>query len=156
MATKPYAVVRATTIAAPVAVVRRELENLRNWRTWSPWPPIDPQTTVVFSGPERGVGARMDWEDDPQLGRGHVELAEARDQMVVFDMESEQPRSSGNVMMFLLGDLGGATRLTWTMHGETVGIRKWLALLWPMSKSVGPSFTRGLARFKAMVEARAG
>lgn len=154
MSVKPYAVVRATTIAAPAATIRRELENLREWRRWSPWPPIDAATVVRFTGPESGVGARMEWDDDPRLGRGHVELAEAHDAMVVFDMDSEQPRSSGNVMVFLLADVGGATRLTWTMHGEVDGIRKVTALVWPMDKAVGPSFTRGLARLKTIVESR--
>ncbi len=152
MSAKPYAVVRATTIEAPPRLVRRHLEDLRGWRRWSPWPPLHHATEVRHLGPGNGIGARMEWDDDANVGSGHLELADSRDTMVVFDMDSERPRSSGNVMVFLLDKAGEGTRLTWTMHGEVEGIRKVIALVWPMGKAVGPGFTRGLARLKEIIE----
>lgn len=152
MSPKPYAVVRAITIAAPPSAVRTQLEMVRAWTSWSPWPSLAPDTVVRHSGPEVGVGARMEWDVDRKLGRGHLELVQSDETMMVFDMDSEHPRSSGNVMVFLLTAVPGGTRVTWTMHGEVERLRKWLALVWPKSKSVGPGFSRGLAKLKVLVE----
>lgn len=152
MSAKPYAVVRATTIQASPRRVREHLEDLGGWRRWSPWPPLHETTHVRYAGLDSGLGARMEWDDDPRVGSGHLELVESRDTMVILDMDSERPRSSGNVMVFLMDPTGEGTRLTWTMHGEVEGIRKVLALIWPMGKAVGPGFTRGLGRLREIIE----
>lgn len=152
MSAKPYAVVRAATIQASPRLVRDHLEDLRGWRHWSPWPPLRETTEVRHAGPARGTGARMEWDDDPRVGSGHLELVESPDSIVIIDMDSERPRSSGNVMVFLLDATAGGTRLTWTMHGEVEGLRKLFALVWPMGKAVGPGFARGLVRLKEIIE----
>lgn len=152
MSVKPYAVVRATTIDAAPDDVRAHLEDLTGWRAWSPWPPLAEGTDVVVTGGGRAVGSRIAWTDDPRIGTGYLEVADSQETIVVVDMESERPRSSGNVMVFLLSPVEEGTRVTWTMHGEVVGWRRFATWLWPMGKSIGPGFSKGLARLKALVE----
>lgn len=152
MSAKPYAVVRAITIDAPAAIVRAHVEDLSGWRSWSPWPQLSDDTVVHIGEPGAGVGARMEWIDDRRIGSGFLEVVESEDSLVVVDMDSQRPRSSGNVMVFLLDPSNGSTRLTWTMHGEVMGIRRVGAWVWPIGKSIGPGFSRGLARLKGIVE----
>ena len=66
---------RRVSIAAPASVVFPLVNDYRNWGEWSPWLARDPQTEILFSGAQKGVGARMSWRSDhPQVGAGTQEI----------------------------------------------------------------------------------
>src|SRR4029079_17993737 len=48
------------TSAAP-ATVFEIVNGFRRFNEWSPWARLDPDTKYTYSGPETGVGARMEW-----------------------------------------------------------------------------------------------
>src|SRR5262245_24735871 len=52
---------RTVSIAAPPAAVYEIVNDLRRFNEWSPWFEKDPNARYTFSGPQRGVGARLQW-----------------------------------------------------------------------------------------------
>ena len=68
-------VARSTLIKAPAAQIMIYLDDYSRFNDWSPWKDKDPETRYVFSGPERGVGARMEWHSDkPDVGSGTQQI----------------------------------------------------------------------------------
>ncbi len=59
-------------IRAPAHVVYPLLDSPAGWRRWTPWP----DRSLVESGPGRGVGASMSW-DDLDIGNGTFTIVEA-------------------------------------------------------------------------------
>lgn len=49
------------------------LDSPEGWQAWTPWP----DSALVRSGPDRGQGARMSW-DDQELGSGSFTIDEVR------------------------------------------------------------------------------
>ena len=62
-------------IQAPQAKVFELVNNLSLQESWSPWKELDPTMTNSFSGPKRGVGAKMSWESS-NSGNGSMEITE--------------------------------------------------------------------------------
>lgn len=65
-------------IAAPASEVLPLVEDLHRWQEWSAWNrDVDADVARTFAGPERGVGARMEWNSEDSAGDGWVELRAA-------------------------------------------------------------------------------
>ncbi len=61
-----------TVIEAPSEEVFALLDTPEGWRSWTAWP----DSGWVRSGPERGAGATIAW-DDSELGEGSFRIVEA-------------------------------------------------------------------------------
>ena len=59
------------------ATVFALLNDFRRVSLWSTRFALDPDTSIVFSGPVRGVDARMDW-NGPVIGGGNEAITESR------------------------------------------------------------------------------
>ena len=69
---------RSVSIAAPPAAVYDIVNDLRRFNEWSPWFEKDPKARYSFSGPERGVGSRLEWSSDhSSVGTGSQEIVES-------------------------------------------------------------------------------
>src|SRR5512133_1255803 len=72
---KVATVERSATIAASPATIYGLADGFSRFNEWSPWASLDPATKYTYTGPERGVGARMEWaSDNPDVGRGSQEV----------------------------------------------------------------------------------
>ena len=146
---------RSITIAASPEAVYELVDGFRRFNEWSPWARLDPATKYTFSGPERGVGARMEWSsDNPDVGAGSQQIIAVEPGRAVtstLDFGMDNPTTS---KMVLLPD-GAATRATWTLEtdlsGSLVGRYFGLAL----DRMVGPDYEKGLAQLKALAESTA-
>lgn len=62
----------STVIDASAEEVYGHLDTPEGWQSWTAWP----DSGLVRSGPDRGAGARMAW-DDEELGAGAFEIVDA-------------------------------------------------------------------------------
>lgn len=70
-------VVVTTDIDAPAATVFAQLNDFHRVQLWSPLTATDPNARLVFSGPNRGVGATMTW-DGAIIGTGTQTITASR------------------------------------------------------------------------------
>lgn len=100
-------------VGATPAQVFALLDTPEGWRAWTTWP----DSGLVRSGPERGEGATVAW-DDPELGSGRFRLVEARPgERVSYEVEvgGGAMRTSGSVTLAPEGD---GVRVVWREEGD--------------------------------------
>ena len=152
MIAKPYAVVRSVLVAAPRERVHGMVADLGAWVFWSPWEGRDHAVRRRLSSPATGQGAWFEWEGNFTAGQGRVEILQVSYDSVSFDVQWWRPVVSEQQMEFRFEEEGDATLVTWTTHGEISGAFRLVAYVFPMSSIHGPTFSRGLARLKAVCE----
>jgi uncharacterized protein YndB with AHSA1/START domain len=149
---KVATVERETTIAAAPETILGLADGFKRFNEWSPWASLDPATKYTYSGPERGVGARMEWSsENPDVGHGSQEIIAVepgRSVTSALDLGMDTPTTTK--MVLTPSDAG--TRVTWTLttdfSGSLVGRYFGLAL----DSMVGPDYEKGLAKLKALAE----
>jgi uncharacterized protein YndB with AHSA1/START domain len=147
---------RSIVIDAPPDRIFPHVNGMRAFHAWSPWADIDPQTRYEFSGPEQGVGSRMQWASgNQQVGQGSQEITRSEpDQLVVTTMtfgdEGEgtatfvlEPADQSTRVRWLFD-----TRFGWDLFGRYVGLM--------LDSMIGAQYTRGLQDLKTLVESQAG
>jgi hypothetical protein len=103
-------------IPAPVERLLPLLDSPEGWRAWTTWP----DSGLTRSGPERGAGASISW-DDAELGSGTFTVDEVREgRSVAYSVEVEgvggaAMRTSGIVQ---LESMPGGTRVVWREEGD--------------------------------------
>lgn len=153
---------RSVVINAQPASIFAYVNNLKNFNEWSPWHNLDPNTKYDFEGPEAGVGAKMSWKSD------HEEVGEG----VQWIVESEENKRVKTGMQFggFEGDYfaevvlepteNNATKVTWHYYGDvsnasTFGAAAGKFFGMFMDGMLGPSYEKGLASLKQVVERKA-
>ena len=145
-------VTRSILIDAPPEDVFPHVDSLQRVEQWSPWAGIDPEMTVSFSGPDSGVGNRMDWTSaDPRVGSGSQEIT--------VSVPNERVETAldfgdmGQATAWLdLGTAAGGTEVTWGLSAD-MGLNpvgRYMGLM--MDRWVGADYERGLERLKEIVE----
>lgn len=143
---------RSHTIAAPATDIMAELRDFRRWTTWSPWEDADPDMSRRYGGADSGVGARYTWSGNRKAGEGSMEIVALDDpRSIEIRLVFSRPMRAANTVRFDLVDTGGATRVTWSMAGETSGLAGVFSRVVPMDRLVGRDFERGLDRLDAAV-----
>lgn len=149
---KVATVERSTTIAATPETVYALVDGFKRFNEWSPWASLDPATKYAYSGPERGVGARMEWSsDNPDVGNGSQEIIAAepgRSVTSTLDFGMDTPTTTTMV----LAPEGTGTRATWTLKSDFSGslVGRYFGLA--LDGMVGPDYEKGLAKLKALAE----
>ncbi|MGE0023903.1 MAG: SRPBCC family protein [Hyphomicrobium sp.] len=154
-ATQPdsFRVARSTTIAAPREAIFPLITDLRKFATWSPYEKKDPDMTRSFGGPESGKGQSYAWEGNGSVGAGSLVVADVQaPSRIDIDLNMLKPISAKNLITFTLEPAGGATKVTWSMQGQSPLMAKVAHLFFNVDKMVGGDFEAGLADLKAMVE----
>lgn len=92
-------------------IVFDTLNSFRRFNEWNPLVLRDPQMKVERSGPEEGVGARLDYDSDVRaIGKGSWEIAESvPGSRIVYALESPA-RGSNKRMDFTLRPTGRSGR----------------------------------------------
>ncbi len=154
-ATKPdtFHVERSTTIQAPPAEVFALIDDFHRWDAWSPWEKLDPAMQRTHSGAASGLGAEYAWEGNKDVGKGRMEITEAKPpEKVVIQLDFLEPFETHNVTEFTLAPQGGGTEVTWAMHGPSPYFAKVMSVFFSMDSMVGKDFETGLANLKAIAE----
>lgn len=143
---------RSIVIDAPPATVFTVLNGFRQFDRWSPWAGIDPDVETRYEGPETGVGAKMSWSGNAQVGSGSQEILES--------VPYERIR-----LRLTFGDFGGDFTSTYTLAAEGSGTRvtwgfdadygssifgRYFGLL--SDAMIGPDYEKGLGRLEQFAE----
>ena len=143
---------RSIVIDAPRATVFTVLNGFRQFSKWSPWADIDPNATTTIEGPAVGVGAKLSWSGNDEVGTGTQEIVESvpYERIALRLGFGDFPGTFG--ARFQLADEGGGTRLTWVFEGDYGGsiVGRWFGLF--VDGMVGADYEKGLARLKSLVE----
>lgn len=153
-ATRPdaFRVERSTLIAAPPAKVYGLIVDLHGFNTWNPFSKKDPTTKGSYSGPASGPGAAYAW-DGEKTGQGSMQIVEAAaPTKVAMKLDFIKPFEAHNRADFSLVPEGGATRVTWAMHGPLPYLAKVMHVFINMDRMVGSDFEAGLADLKTLAE----
>ncbi|MDH4167523.1 MAG: SRPBCC family protein [Gammaproteobacteria bacterium] len=140
-----------STTASPETVYGL-VDGFKRFNEWSPWANIDPATKYTYSGPETGVGARMEWaSDNPDVGNGSQEVIAVEPGRRVtskLDFGMDNPTTA----TISLVPEGTGTRVTWTLDTDLSGslLGRYFGLA--LDHMVGPDYEQGLARLKAVAE----
>jgi Polyketide cyclase / dehydrase and lipid transport. len=157
VATRPseYRVARATTIAAPPAVVFAQINDFHKWETWNPWGQLDPGMKQTYEGAPAGVGAVYTWAGNHQVGEGRMTIVESRpNEQVRVKLDFYKPFAGTSVATFTLAPQGtNQTLVAWSMEGQNNFIAKAMHMVINMDKMIGGQFEKGLAAMKTAAEA---
>ena len=144
---------RSASIAAPPAVVFDIVNSLKRFNEWSPWYELDPAARFTYSGPENGVGARVQWSSDtPELGSGAQEIVESVPGERVRTQLDFADDGRADAALELVA-AGQGTNVTWAFDmqfGYNLPARYFG--LW-LDRVLGPYYEKGLANLKVIAEA---
>jgi hypothetical protein len=148
-----YRVTRTATMAAPVAEVFPQVNELQKWLAWSPWMELDPKVKNTFSGPPSGPGATFAWAGNSQVGEGKMTITETKpNELIKMRLEFFKPMAGTSDTEFIFEPEDNQTTVTWTMTGKNNFIGKAFCLFMNMDTMLGGQFDKGLASIKAIVE----
>jgi hypothetical protein len=148
-----FRVERAAAIKAPPETIFALIENFQRWRSWSPWEDRDPAMKRTFEGAERGKGAVYAWDGNRNVGAGRMEILKATSPSnVVIKLDFIKPFEGHNTAEFTILPQGGATNVTWAMHGPAPVMHRVMQVFMNMDKMIGKDFEAGLANLKKAAE----
>ena len=143
---------RSIETSASPATVFEIVNSFRRFNEWSPWASLDPQARYTYSGPESGVGARMQWQSEsPDVGSGSQEIiAVEAGRSVSIQLDFGQKGKPISKMTLL--PAGTGTRIVWSMDSDFSDdfVGRYFAPF--LDRMVGPDYERGLAQLKRLVE----
>jgi uncharacterized protein YndB with AHSA1/START domain len=154
-ATRPdtFRVERAASIQAPPEKIFPLINDFNRWGAWSPWEQKDPNMKRSFGAVTAGRGARYAWDGNQNVGQGSMEIAESvAPSRLAINLDFVKPFEAHNRVEFALEPRGGATRVTWSMHGPVPYLSKLIHLFVDIDRMVGGDFEAGLASLKAQAE----
>lgn len=141
-------------INASAQAVFDRMNDLSRFNDWNPFPEMDATTVTSHEGPNSGVGAVFNYQGQ-RLGKGRMEIVSV-----------DVPREIEIAMTFWRGDKathsesafvivdapGGGVNAHWVLD-EDRGVMMWLAGKVMFDKMMSGTFTSGLEKLKALVEA---
>ncbi len=143
---------RSMTTTASPATVYGLVDGFKRFNEWSPWAGLDPATKYTYSGPETGVGARMEWASaNPDVGNGSQEVIDVEPGQRVtskLDFGMDNPTTS----TISLVPEGTGTRVTWTLDTDFSGSLMGRYFGLALDRMVGPDYEKGLAQLKVVAE----
>lgn len=147
---------RATTIAAPPSAVFAVVNGFKRFNEWSPWYELDPAARYVYSGPEQGVGARLEWSSDkPEVGSGSLQIVASEPDTRVRNTLDFGSQGTAEAEISIVPAEQGS-EVTWSFEAQ-FGFNlldRYFGLLF--DKWIGRDYEKGLAKLKELVEKDTG
>ena len=148
-----FRITRDIIIAAPAEAVFVHGNSLPRAQAWSPWKKLDPSATFTFSGPESGVGSRIEWAGNNQIGAGRQTITESvPNQRVRSRVEFIRPFAGSSEVEFRLEAINGQTRITWGLAGTNNFLARVICVFMNQDKMLGTPLSEGLLSLKHLVE----
>lgn len=167
-----FEIERSITIDAPPMTVFNQVNNLRRWEKWSPWATLDPKMKTSHGKVSAGVGAKMEWEGNYQVGKGKLTILKSNfPGRIVYSLEMLAPMAATNDMEFRLEtkltskkgvpitDASTTnepmiiqTQVWWTMSGSCNLLCRAANVIFDCQKDIGQKFDKGLQNLKVLSE----
>lgn len=142
-----------TVIAAPVADVFGQVNDLHKWKAWSPWAKLDPDAKMSFEGPESGQGAAMSWSGNDKVGEGKMTVVESQPNAAVkLKVDFVKPFEGTSNSDFGFKPEGDGTAVTWIMSAHHNFLEKAFCLVMNGKKMIGDDMEKGLGQMKSVAE----
>jgi uncharacterized protein YndB with AHSA1/START domain len=144
---------RSIVTSASPATVFEIVNGFTRFNEWSPWAQLDPNTKYTYSGPETGVGSRMEWSSKrPEVGTGSQEVIAIDPDRRVTNAIDFGAQGKGTATIGL-EPVAAGTRITWSLDTdfEHNYFGRYFGPL--MDRFVGADYEKGLARLKELAEA---
>lgn len=146
-----FVIQRSASIAAAPEAIFPLISNLRNHRQWSPFDQDEGKR--VYSGPESGKGAALDFDGGRKNGVGRLEVLDtANPSNIKMRLLMTKPMACDHVVEFTLKRNGAATDVTWAISGRQPFLGKLMSTFIDCEKMCGNQFEKGLASLKAIAE----
>ena len=145
---------RSGVINANAESIFPYLNNFHRGNEWNPYPQKDPAMKKAYSGPESGVGAKMEFNGNNEVGEGALEIMkEVPNSLVETRLTMTRPFNAVNTIQYKLTPEGDGTRFIWAMDGAQPLIGKLIGIFIDCEKMVAGDFTKGIENLKNVVEA---
>lgn len=105
-----------------------------------------------YEGSAQGPGAIYTWAGTSQVGTGRMEIIDASPSRISIKLDFLKPFEGHNIADFTMQPAGGATRVTWAMHGPAPLMSKVMQVFMNMDTMIGKDFAVGLANLKTVAE----
>jgi hypothetical protein len=144
---------RSGLINAPVDKIYPYLINFKLGSQWSPYEKIDLNMKKTFSGPDSGVGAKMEFDGNNKVGAGKLEILKVvPHSRVELRLEMIRPIGGVNLIHYKLVPESAGTRFTWMMEGKANFLSKLVGVLIDCDKMIGNQFNEGIQNLKKIAE----
>ena len=142
---------RSAYITAAPSAIFPLINDLRAHTSWSPFNQ-DPNMKRTYSGPSKGVGSALDF-DDRKAGTGRIEITDAsQPTQVIFRLVMTKPMNCDNVIKISLTPRGNGTDVSWSMSGRAPFLAKLMGTVMDCEGMCGGMFDKGLATLKTLTE----
>lgn len=142
-----FKVQREKVINAKPEVVYSQVNGFKKWEPWSPWLQADKSIKNTYTGPDEGVGNKVNWTSND--GDGSMEIIEVvpnqfiRTRLAFNDFTPFEGH-------FTFEPVEGGTKMVWMDTGNVGYIGRWMTVF--ADKMMGPDFEKGLTNLKQYVE----
>ena len=143
---------RSILINRDKATVFKIVNSFKNFNKWSPWYELDKNAEYIVSGPNAGVGSKIAWKGNNNVGVGSNEIIESKPysliKTIMFFGKSDAP----SYATFTFKDEGNKTKVTWAFDNE-FGMNvfyRYFGLV--VEKMIAPSYEKGLLNLKSYAE----
>ncbi len=143
-------VVASIDTSARPATLFAQINDLRRFNLWSPAIKADPNVRIIYSGPNRGVGASMTW-DGVVMGTGSQVITTSESytliETVINPGESSEARTRFEII-----DGGSITNVLWTFeadHGYNL-VGRYASLL--LTRVIQQDYQAGLLELRELAE----
>jgi len=144
---------RSIEIAAPAEVIFPLINSPRQFNEWSPWARLDPNIKTTYSGPESGVGAKMEWQsDDKNVGSGTSEITASRTNKMVRTSMDFGDMGAAEAFFIIQKPKDDKTTVIWGFNTD-LGmnpIARYMGLMF--DGWIGKDYETGLANLKQLAE----
>lgn len=145
---------RSIEINAAEEKVFEQMNSLKNFvHHWSPWTAKDPNSKMVFSGPENGKGAKYAWEGDrKKVGKGTMEIVLSENNSKVKTHIAFDGRGEADATWTLVKLSDNKVKITWDFHSDNKNnpIARLFGRM--MEKFMGGDYEEGLQKLKSHCE----
>ena len=143
---------RSIEISRDKATIFKIINAYENFNSWSPWYDLDVNAEYIVSGPQEGVGSKLEWHGNNSVGDGVNEIIESvKNQHIkskMFFGKSDAPAYS----IISLEQQGEKTKVTWAFEND-FGMNlfyRYFGLV--IEDMIAPDYEKGLKKLKVYVE----
>jgi len=143
---------RSIEIKRDKAAIFKVINAFESFNKWSPWYDLDVNAQYIISGPQSGVGSKLEWHGNQNVGSGVNEIVESVENNYIktkmFFGKSEAPAYS----IVSLKQQGNSTKVTWAFEndfGMNVFYRYFGLVIEDM---IAPDYEKGLSKLKTYME----
>ncbi|MBX3725796.1 MAG: SRPBCC family protein [Xanthomonadales bacterium] len=144
---------RSIDVDRPPGQVHALVDDLSRFNEWSPWAARDPDASYRYEGPAAGVGARLHWRGNAEVGTGSLSITQSEAPGLVVTAVAFEGFDEPAQARFLIVPRGEAgSTVTWRFRSTLRGpLMRWLGFGF-IGRAVGDDYERGLAALKTVLE----